>query len=257
MLIAWGWLLSWAFFHQDLNCLLNLLFLVPVTGLIALSMFEHALLRRRALLNMYLRRERGLYQILKGGFFMLLWSICKALVFSVFLLLEALAWQFWIWLLLALDVVLLRAVQAWLAKTLESQVKSGYTVSLARNALVPFNTLIFALILTAAAFHLPQNDYRDMSLSQAVHYEVTRVQTNCAGSAVLERLAAAKNAAAWWFAQKWLSRESLKRGTALGGWLLFLLSSTAFMWAYSRLLSGATVSLETVFTFDPEETSED
>jgi hypothetical protein len=244
--LAWAWLGVWAATYQALPCLVVLLLALPVIMAIMLGMLESALLRRRALVGMYLEADGGLYRWLRGGLLMVSWQTLKALGFALVLLMAATQWESRGWLILGVDALCLWAGYAWLCRVLAAQVKPPYSAMFARHVLVFLNTLVFAVVIAGAEFYLPHPDYREVSLADAIYYEVSQVEAACDVVGILARGALAGQTLSWWLAESWLSRPELSALAGLG-WLLFLAGSTAFMWAYSRLLLGMLVSPERLF----------
>ncbi len=241
MLLPWGGLLAWSQWHRQLNCLGLLLCLSLVIAVLALDMLEVALLKRRALVGMYLKPESGLYRLLRGGPLMLIWQVGKALILAVILLAEATQWTGWLWLVLGLDALLLAGAYPWYKKRFATQVKAGHAETFARQYLVILNILLLTPLIAGIYFYTPHPDYRELGWRETLLHEASRTQTGCSALAAPAKLMAAKNALGWWLAQTWLQRLQHVGLTALG-WLLFLLGSAAFVWAYSRLILGMSLS---------------
>lgn len=238
MLLPWTWLLIWRLLYADASCVVLLILLVPVVALIALNMLEVALTRRHAFIGTYLQAGKGLYRFLRGGVFTVAWQVVKALAFGLTLLVESIAWDWWVWLLLFADVLIIQASYAWCCRKLAAQVKPDYETILARRFLVVINTVLGAVMISAVTLYTPQKDYRELTWLEAAEYEAAEVEVRCDVLGILARLSASKNAVAWWLAQTWLTRLQ-NLAAAVLGWSIFLLSSAAFMWAYSRLLFGS------------------
>ena len=122
-------------------------------------------------------------------------------------------------------------------KILNDQVKIEYAQIFAREYLMIFNSMVFSLIISIIGFYMPYPDYRELTWLQAIEYEVIKIQGDCQITLIMARFSAAKNAISWWLAETWLTKIS-DSYLAFLVWLIFLLNSTAFVWAYSRMLLG-------------------
>ena len=241
LLGAWGWLALWGLYYEQASCILALGFLVPIVFFTMLGMTENALLRRRATLSMYLRRQSGLFRLLRGGVLMLAWQTSKALFFGVLLFIAATAWGGDVWLLLGLDAILLSVVYPIMVRAIASQARPGYQDMLTRRLLTPLNALAALLAILFAEFNGPHPDLRDLTLVQAVQVQVEQVHAACDGVGILARAGVALDTMGWWLAETQLTRPELL-AVAPVVWVGFLAASLTFLWAYSRLLLGMLVS---------------
>ncbi|WP_294078524.1 hypothetical protein, partial [Thiolapillus sp.] len=163
-------LLGWAMWSDSLPCVGVLLLMLPVLALIVLNMLEVALLRRRALVGMYLEGENWLSRLMCRKAVLFLWQVTKATVLVFILFVEALDWPPWFWLLLMMDIPVLFFTSHRLEQSLQGQVKAGAQGIIARHLLVTVNTLILALLLAGGWMFEPQTDYRDMSWQATAVY---------------------------------------------------------------------------------------
>lgn len=239
--IAWAGLLFWASSYQALPCFAVLIFVLPVTLAILLGMLESAFLQRRAVAKMYLRHDRVLYRLLRGGKILMSWQTVKAIFFAMLLLMAATQWETAHWILLGFDALAIGFVFALFQGWLSWQVKPGFDALFARHLLVYLNTLVFVIILALVDFNLPHPDYRQVTFATAIFNEVGAVEADCDAVGILARGGVAAQTTGWWLAETWLTRPEIAPLAGLG-WLLFLMGSAAFMWAYSRFLLGALIS---------------
>lgn len=237
MTLPWLWLLLWRQVSSWADCFILFMVMAPVLGVIALDMYAVARLRRRAFLGMYLREDSRLFRLLRGGVWMLAWQVGKALFFSFVLIIEAMHWPLWLWVVLLVDIPFLYIGYIRLSRTITQHVKPHSEHVLARQALVVINTLVMSMTLASVFFFTPHPDYRTLSWRDAAEYEALQVVVGCDALAPAARLSVAKDAVGWWLAETRLSRLR-DNWTAAAGWFLFLLSTTLFLWAYSRLILG-------------------
>jgi hypothetical protein len=241
LIAGWAWLLLWHLYHKWVPCPVALGLLVPIAFAITLGMAESALLRRRALLNMYLRAESVLFRLFRGGALLIAWQTAKALALAILLFVGSTAWRLETWLVLGLDVLLLAPGYVLLVRLTASQARGGYQAMLARRVLTPINTLGVMVVILAVEFHAPHPDLRGLTLIDALTDRVTQVQTTCQGVGILARAGAAVDTMSWWLAETQLSRVELT-AMAPAAWLAFLAASLTFLWAWSRFLLGLLVS---------------
>lgn len=241
LLLVWLWLLTWFLFRHQAGCLPLALLLVPVVGLIALNMLESALLRRRARVHMFLREEGWLARWLSRRLLLMIWQVAKALLFALILFVEMLSWPLWIlWALLA-DLLMLSLLHAGLKQGLSGQVKPGYSGFVTRRLLVGVNTLVLALGIASGQFFSLHPDYRSLTWQETVVEAAGRTEVGCELIAPVARATAVRDAIGWRLMEVG-AEHAPGRTTAIAGWLLFLLSSLLFLWAWSRLLMGALIS---------------
>ncbi|EIJ43527.1 hypothetical protein BegalDRAFT_2686 [Beggiatoa alba B18LD] len=244
LFIVWTFLFIFYHIATRLSCEFIILFSLPVILIIALSMLESALVKRRAFVHTYLNPDSWLYRLLRGGLIMAMWQLLKALLFGLFLLVEMIFWESWVWWVLLLDIFFVYFLYQTLHLFLNRYLRPAYSAVISRHYLVIINTLIFSILLTTISLYMPYADYRNLSLSSSIQSELAQLTVSCDVFALFARLSVTKTTVSWWLAQHYLTQESqlifpyIKESI----WLLFLLSSTAFMWGYSRLLAGALLS---------------
>lgn len=231
-----------AMFSPFATCAGYWLIHVLLAAIIAVGGIEQGLLRRRAWIGMYLAPTGWLYGLLRGGIVIVALEGCKATLLAVLLLLEALLWPPWLWLLLALDIVVFAGLHQGLQRLFRRQVRPGFEGMLSRSVLAKLHTIGLALVISFGLLFTPSYDYRDVSLLQAIEHAATLAPVACAGLDLLARWLAAWHGAGWWLAQHALMADGV-RPLAWLAWVVFLLASVAFTWGWTRLLNGALVDL--------------
>jgi hypothetical protein len=236
-----GWLFLWHLGYGYLPCYAALALLVPIVLFVLLGMLEVGLLRRRAFLNMYLRRDSLFFRLLRGGILLFLWQTLKAVVLGVLLVIGSISWSPETWLVLGADALLLPAAYLLALRATASHARPEFQGMLVRRILTPVNAFAALLVIVAVEFHTPHPDLRDRTLVEAVRERTEQVQTQCEGVGILARGAAAVETASWWLAETQFTRRELL-SVAPAAWLAFLGASLTFLWAWSRLLLGTLVS---------------
>lgn len=235
--IIWIWLLLWQVFQSRSGCILTILFITPILALIARSMLENSIMRRRATISMYLIPEGWLHRFLQNSIFLVLWQFMKATFLSLYLVNESIFFQPWVWVVLFADLIFLWVGHNFLVKKLSDQVKYNYAPVFAGEYIIIANSIALSFILGFIGFFVSYPDYRDLSWYQAVEHDLTQLQSECYPALVLARVSAAKNAISWWLAEKWFTKIN-DSYLAYSAWFIFLINSTIFTWAFSRMLIG-------------------
>ena len=240
MLLAWTWLFCWSLLHEQAGCPLLLLLMFPVVALIGVNILEINLMRKHAFAYAYLADNSWLGRLLTRKAVPAIWAVGKALVFTFILFVEASDWSHGIWILLFVDLLLLAMIYGWLNKLLQSQLKHGHAGIISRRILVTLNTLLLSILVASSQFLSPQPDYRQYTWQQTITYSASLSQARCEAIAPLVRLKAVKDALGWRLAANGLSGlQSI--AAAVLGWLIFLLSSSLSLWAFSRMMAGSLI----------------
>ncbi len=240
MLVPGLILAGWSLWKDSLPCLLVLVLMFPVLGLIALNMLEVALMRRRALVGMYLCDGSWLSRLLSRKVILMLWQVAKATFFTFVLFLEALDWPVWLWWVLLADAFLMYTVHGWLRVLLQTQVKPGQDGVIARRILVTVNTLLLALLLASGLMFEKQIAYKNMSLQETMLHAAQQERLACDLMSPLVRLQAVQHALTARFVHQGL--ESVDHAwSRIAGWLLFFFWSGLSLWAWSRMLLGTLI----------------
>ncbi|WP_456379428.1 hypothetical protein [Thiolapillus sp.] len=233
-------LAAWSMWKDSLPCLVVLVLMFPVLGLIALNMLEVALMRRRAMVGMYLRSDGWLSRLLSRKLLLMLWQVIKATFFTFVLFLAALDWPAWLWWVLLADAFLVYTVHGWLRALLQTQVKPGQGGIIARRILVTANTLLLVLLLATGQMFEKQIAYKNISWQETVLHAAQQEQLACDLVSPLVRLQAVQHALAGRFVHQGL--ESLDSNwSRIAGWLLFFFWSGLSLWAWSRMLLGTLI----------------
>lgn len=230
-------LLAWSLLGQDAA---GLLFL-PVWGvaalLIATGSLEAARLRRRAWLGQYLRDDSPWHGWLRGGLLMLIRHqlLGAGLALLLVVKLRLLPPVYWAPLLAgALGMVALRHL---LCRRLGRHVIAAYLPAVTRRLVVWPTASLVTLALVGQALWRPQPYLVGLGWEQALIRHVPS-----GGDSLLalgERLAEAVTLTQYWAMQNAAEHPALGEGLVLLGWVLLLLTQSAFAWAYVRLLVGA------------------
>jgi hypothetical protein len=230
----------WPVLAPRMGCGPSAAYIAPVWLLIALAMTESAALKRRAFVGFYLSRA-GLGRLLLPGPSMWILQGAKSGIFALLLMMGALSLgdgQRW---LLLTDVLVLLLLRSLLERMLGAQVRRDIRLPVIGYWAHWLNALLLWLALPAAGLFSPPTDYRGVALDQALLDAAGRVSAGCDAVTVLGRLQAALTALPQWTVDNLLPGSAAAGRPLLAWLLLFVVAGVSFLfvWAYSRLLSGA------------------
>lgn len=241
MLLPCALLLGWVIWRDSLACSAVFALMLPVVGLIALNMLEVALMRRRAMVGMYLHGGSWLSRLLCRKVLLSIWQVIKATFFTFVLFMAVLDWQAWFWMLLLADALLVLVLNQRLLALLQTQVKAAQEGIIARQILVTANTLLLALLLASGQMFESQPDYKNLSWQDTAIHAAQKEQLQCELLAPLVRVQAMQQALAGRFVRRGLETVEHSWGRVVG-WLLFFFWSGLSLWAWSRMLLGTLIS---------------
>lgn len=239
-LLTLGVLLLWSLTGLDLADGLFLPVWVVATQLIVAGSLESARLRRRAWLGQYLRERSPWHHWLRGGVVMIvrheLLGAGLALVLLVKLHLLPLA----CWPVLLLGAVAMVVARNLLRRRLARHVIEAHLAAVTRRLLMlPFAGLL-TIALVLATLWLPQPYLVGLRWEEALlHHLQGRESEALLGFFV--RLGSTVDLTQMWVMQNAMQRLQIANASAMVGWVLLLLTQSAFAWAFVRLLIGADV----------------
>lgn len=208
------------------------------TMLIALGHFLRLRIRRRAWLQAYVAPSSVLQHWMRGGVLALLIRVVFAAVLAIALMVGALRLHGTQDLLLLLASLPLIAALRWGAERgLMHHVSPHYLPEAAWRVTLLLTFVILCSGLLAQAWWRPGPDFSAVTLDQAAWYLALEER---ASSAVLEQalaLAGAIEGVRWWLAQHGLPRLQWPLLELLG-WLLVLVESAVFVWAWLHCCVG-------------------
>lgn len=209
-----------------------------LTIVISCGLFLRLRIRRRAWLEGYVAAASPLHRWLRGGSIALLLCLFAAALLALILLSGLLRLQSNDELLLLLASLPLLVLLRWAStRLLATHVATVYLPEAGWRLASTVTLVLLCTALLAAAWWRPGPDLSQLSLEQAVWQLALQER---AESALLEQvlaLAAAIDGVGWWLAQHILPRLQWPLLELLG-WLLVLLHSAVFVWAWLHLCSG-------------------
>lgn len=238
ILLAAGLLAIWTLLKPGLAAPMLLPFWIVSAQLIFAGSFEAARLRRRAWLGQYLLTASPWHRWLRGGVLMALGHQLTATVLSLLLLVKLRLVPSVYWLILCTAIVLLVVSQKAIRRRVRRHVVADFVSALSRRLVIWPAGLLLMLLLVLTALWLPQPYLVGLGWEESL---IRHISTAAGDSllGMLERLGQALELTQYWAMQNALEWSGFGQGLALLGWLLLLLTHSAFAWAFIRVLIGA------------------
>lgn len=237
-------LLGWRLLPEPYQGWAMLPLWIGCTALIFTGSFEAARLRRRVWLDQYLMAASPWHRLLRGGALMIAWHLLLGAVLSLFMLIKLLVLDAALWIVPALGLPLVAGLLHWLTRRMQGHVLPAALRALARRFAVPLAVCLLTIPYLLITLNTGQPDMRGLSWDLAVAQHLLHMKessSQLAPLAFLERLYLLLDLTLQWALQNGLGGTGRNGGLALAGWSLLLLTGSAFIWAYVRLLVGTNV----------------
>ncbi|SFU35043.1 hypothetical protein [Halomonas korlensis] len=219
-------------------------FFVPVwviaTQLIVAGSLESARLRRRAWLGQYLREGSPWHRWLRGGVVMVVRHQLMGAGLALVLLVELRLLPLVYWPLLLLGAVVMVVARHLLRRRLARHVIARHVAAVTRRLLMLPTAGLLIIALVMAALWLPQPYLVGLSWEEAL-LDHLQGRENDSLLGFFVRLGSTAEITQIWVMQNAVQNLQVTNPAALLGWVLLLLTQSAFAWAYVRLLVGADV----------------
>ena len=239
-LLVWGWSLlpaplrGWSMLPLWIVC----------TALIFTGGFEAARMRRRVWLDQYLRAESPWHRLLRGGALMAAWHVLIGALLSLFMLIKLQYSDAALWVVLALGLPLLAWFSRMLNRRMREHVVPQALPALVRRFSVPLAVGVLTALYLVVTLYQGQPDLRGLSWDLVMLEYLQPSASELTGLRVLERSYMMLDLTLHWALQNGLGGAERNGWLALVGWSLLLLSGSAFIWAYVRLLVGLEALLD-------------
>ena len=192
--------------------------------------------RRRCLADCLFIEGSPLHRLLRSRVLISIAALLVAMVLTSVLMMTIPRWDFSILAIVALDALAITALYLWLhgmSAGLLRVNRAGRTL-FARVWTVRLNVLLMLPVLVLVQLQQPPPDYLDdaLQLRSTLQAASTSVASECLLVDALVRLGREGEAFAWWVIMKATQaiEQEVLRWVA---WLLFLLSGSLSLWAYS------------------------
>ncbi len=221
-----------------LSCWIGVGFLmIPLTGVIGVTIFEKAVAYRQLHLKAYLLPNGWLYGLLARRMGILMISTLQATGLALGLIVgwsdsTSSLWAIWL-----ADALLMVKGMEWMERRLTPQLQPEFRSLVVREWVLRLNLMLMIPLWITIELIRPHADYRHQSLAEVLGSLLTQTTPLCEPLGVVMRLIQLKETALWWIAQQTLPElESL--GLKVTGWVLVVGSVGLMIWAFSRLVLG-------------------
>lgn len=205
--------------------------------LIAGGLLETSRMRRRAWLSQYFTESGHVYRLLRGGVLMQILAVVVATALVIVLLAQSALWTGWHWVALVANALGLAAIQHFLEARLREEVRPEHLAKVVRVISVRVNVVLLAAAIAIASVFAPQPVYQDLPM-EAVLAQV-EPEATCQLAGIGIGIATLHQEGWYWILQNMVGGWSTGGSIAVGVWIaLLLILSTAYAWAFTRLLLG-------------------
>jgi len=208
-----------------------------ITLILTLAIREGALRRRRCLADCWFATGSPLHRLFSSPVIVTLIAAVIATMLTAVLMITIVSWDFEILALLALDSLVITVVYLGFYRTAAGTLKinPGFRTLFARNWSVAINVPLMVVALFFWQLQQPPPDYLDSSLrlEPSIQAASDSVTSSCPLVDSMLRLGRESEAVSWWLALK-ATRAIEDNQLRWVAWILFLVSGTLILWAYSR-----------------------
>lgn len=206
--------------------------------LIFASSIEAARLRRSAWLNQYLLADSLWHVRLRGGWLLSGWHLLMSALLALFMLVKLLWLSPWLWLMLLLSLPLLWWLDIKLRRRLQSHVKPPLLDAVSRRLLVPLGATLLLCGYLLASLSLSQPNMQGMGWIDALGRHMQDSRSSLPLLALSERGHQVLELSVQWALQNTLGDAENSGILGVLAWSLLLISGSAFIWAWMRMLTG-------------------
>ncbi|GLR62592.1 hypothetical protein [Marinospirillum insulare] len=210
---------------------------VGVSWLVYLTRIEVGATKRRVWLAQYLKSESFWQQKLQLGFLGKAWQLLLALFLSLFLLLQLLTAEAWVWWLLLFSLLLLAAVE-WLAqRLLHNSAQATYFMVLVRRLSVFITTALLVGLMLLVRLQVSQPWLIGLNWTEALLMQLP-MQGEEGVLSLLIRLSQTLDITWQWLLQNTLGNHDTSGWLGVFAWAGIFALQAAFCMAWVQLLTS-------------------
>ncbi|MBS9403958.1 hypothetical protein KG088_09980 [Halomonas sp. TRM85114] len=240
LVLTLGVLLFWSLTGLAVAEILFLPVWVMATQLIVAGSLEAARLRRRAWLGQYLYERSPWHRWLRGGVVMVVRHQLLGVGLALVLLVELRLLPLVCWPVLLLGAVAMVVSRDLLRRRLSRHVIARHVDAVTRRLLMLPTAGLLMIALVMTVLWLPQPYLVGLRWEEAL-LEHLQGRENDSLLGFFVRVGSTAEITQVWVMQNAMQSLRVANSAALLGWVLLLLTQSAFAWAYVRLLVGADV----------------
>lgn len=206
--------------------------------LIFASSIETARLRRSAWLNQYLLADSRWHVRLRGSWLLNGWHLLLSALLALFMLVKLLWLSPWLWLMLLLSLPMLWWLDSRLTGRLQNHVKPPLLNAVSRRLLVPLGAALLLCGYLLVSLSLSQPNMQGIGWIDALGRHMQDSQSSLPLLALSERGHQILELSVQWALQNTLGNADNSGILGVLAWSLLLISGSAFIWAWMRMLTG-------------------
>lgn len=227
-LLIFIFLVIWTALADSTSCIVFAIYILGITTLLTIALSETKIINKYVIAERVFHNTTSLFRIVKSAWATLLLSSLIAFYGSTVLLLQSIYIDPVLFLVLGIDVVLIRIVHDKIKNKLSLTVKTPFLDAVARRVATWFNTVLLIVIFV---------------LYQFFTTPTTEIQViSCEVLDFLSSTLRYKELIEWKLVSS--SIYSLDHNYSLYSWILYLfITQGVFAWAYSKLLLSVDISM--------------
>ncbi len=206
--------------------------------LIFASSIEAARLRRGAWLNQYLLADSLWHVRLRGGWLLSGWHLLLSALLALFMLVKLLWLSPWLCLMLLVSLPLLWWLDSKLRRRLQNHIKPPLLNAVTRRLLVPLGAALLLCGYLLVSLSLSQPNMQGIGWIDALGRHMQDSQSSMPLLALSERGHQLLELSVQWALQNTLGDADNSGILGVLAWSLLLISGSAFIWAWMRMLTG-------------------
>lgn len=204
--------------------------------LIGYQTAEYAVFRRRCFADCFFNDGTVLHRMFYRPYFSIGIAMFVSIVAGLSLLLNLLTWTPPVLALLAVDGFFLAFLTPGSAVLSEGHLRPSIARLATKNVIATLNAGVLLAALLAIQFYSPFPEFVDpASLSNTIAQAFRTVGSQCVATDFLAKLQVAKEGFSWWLMLR-ANVELADPTFRAAAWILFLLSGSLSVWAYSKLI---------------------
>ncbi len=212
----------------------SLVFVLLILGIVAYSYISLKMHQRRCFANCYVNRESWLFKMLNSPIIVSCFYFIFSIFTSVSIAYSVLDYNWMMWGLVFLTIVVCAAVFGVSEKMLKGIIKEDYLMLMSREVSSLVGTLFFVGLSCYVIFHGNIPDYLRLALKDTIKAASDSAYSNCDYISYVLEFKKMLEGFAWWGMFK-AESMGMNKGYMVAGWVVFIFYNALSGIAISRL----------------------
>lgn len=234
LILAFTALLVWKETYQY-HCI-SLVIPAFVILIISLNARRWAIQRRSCFAKCYFCKSSIITRIYHGKVVVTILAFLASIISGAVLMLNIITWNLSAIVLLAADLVILLLLYWAIQKLLNKSLNKLSAPIFIKNVTSALNTVILLVSLTVIQFYSKMPNYLASGWKETITRASNQTNSYCPITNNLVKAQSVKEATGWWLILS-TTAQSSNVSIKYIGWLIFLLSGSISLWAYSRYMT--------------------